>query len=59
MCDRLAEYRFTWPGQDEALICREHVGILRNIASAMGLHLQIIPLSEEDLMRVLKCQQKS
>jgi len=59
MCDKLAEYRFTWPGQDEALICGGHVGALRKIASAMGLHLQVIPLSEKELMAVPKCQQKS
>jgi hypothetical protein len=47
MCDNLAKYRYTWPGQDEALICEEHVGKLRGVASALGLYLQIISLSEE------------
>lgn len=43
-CDEPGEYRFTWPGKDEALICEQHVGQLRNIASAMGMYLQVAPL---------------
>lgn len=58
MCDKIGKYRFTWPGNDEAVICEDHVGTLRNIANAMGLHLQIIPLSEKDLEIGLICNQK-
>lgn len=58
MCDNSAEYRYTWPGKDEALICEDHVGKLREIASAIGLHLQIIPLSEEDREIGFNCMQK-
>ncbi len=58
MCDNLAKYRFTWPGNDESVICEAHVGKLSSVANAMGLHLQIIPLSEKDLEINLVCAQK-
>jgi len=58
MCDNPAKYRFTWPGNDESVICKAHVDKLKAVADAMGLHLQIIPLSEEDLMVGLTCNQK-
>ena len=59
MCDNPARYRFTWPGQDEALICEDHVDRLFSIAAGIGLRLQIIPLSEKDLEMGLICDQKS
>ena len=43
-CGEVGAYRYTWPGQDEALICEHHVGIPRNIAKAIGMPLQIIEL---------------
>ena len=58
MCKNLARYRYTWPGSDESLICDEHVGRLRGLANAMGLHLQVIPLSEEDIAMGLTCNQE-
>ena len=58
MCNNLARYRFTWPGKDEAVICKEHVGKLKAVANALGLHLQIIHLSEQDLEVGLTCNQK-
>ena len=45
-CEAPAVARFTWPGRDEAGICAEHLPKLRGVASAMGLHLQIISLPE-------------
>ena len=59
MCDNPASYRFTWPGKDESLVCEEHVHCLKAVAKAIGLHLQVIPLSEEDLKARLTCDQKS
>ena len=53
-CENDAVYRFTWPGQDESFICEDHVKWLQNVANAMGLHLQIIPL-EKDVSE--KCRQ--
>ena len=47
-CDKPAGYRFTWPGHDEAGICKDHVGALTGLAAAMGFDLQVIPLSGED-----------
>lgn len=47
-CRNQASYRFTWPGRDESFICREHVDQLRGVANAIGLPLQIIPLSFPD-----------
>jgi len=41
-----ATHRFTWPGRSEAFICDRHVDQLQNVASAMGLTLQVIPLDE-------------
>ena len=43
-CPLTGAYRFTWPGKDEAVICENHIGKLRDIADAIGLHLQIMPL---------------
>lgn len=43
-CSNEGAYRFTWPGRDEAVICEAHVGKLRAVADAMGLHLQILPI---------------
>lgn len=56
-CKNLAKYRYTWPGRDESLICEKHVAKLAAVAEAIGLHLQIIPLSEEDLKMGLNCKQ--
>jgi|WetSurMetagenome_2_1015567.scaffolds.fasta_scaffold1506236_2 hypothetical protein len=48
-CPTLATYRYTWPGRDEAYVCAIHAQQLSNIAQAMGLHLQILPLSYEQM----------
>ena len=58
MCDNPAKYRFTWPGNDESVICEFHVHGLTAIANAMSLHLQIIPLSETELEDEPTCNQK-
>lgn len=58
MCDNQARYRFTWPGKDESFICEDHVGKLRAVASAIGLHLQVILLSRDELRQKLTCNQK-
>jgi len=58
MCDNRAKFRYTWPGRDEALICDDHVEKLRAVASAIGLPLQIIPLSEADLGMGFNCMQR-
>ncbi len=45
-CQEPAAYRFTCPGRDEA-ICDQHVNKLRNVAAAIGLHLQVVSLAPE------------
>lgn len=58
MCDNEARYRFTWPGNDEQAICEEHKPKLEAVARMMGFHLQIIPLSQNDMEMGLVCNQK-
>jgi hypothetical protein len=58
MCENLATYRFTWPGDDEQVICEEHKPKLEAVPRAMGFHLQIIPLPLEDMDAGLLCNQK-
>lgn len=58
MCDKPAIYRYTWPGKDESVICKDHLGKLLSVANAMGVYLQIIQLSDEDLKVELICKQK-
>lgn len=43
-CERLAAFRFTWPGRDEDGICAQCAPKLRGVANAMGMHLQLIPI---------------
>lgn len=47
-CREYGSYRYTWPGRDEAAVCEQHSRKLRGIADAMGLYLQLIPLTIED-----------
>lgn len=44
-CEQQALFRYTWPGRDESYICLNHALDLKGIADAMGLYLQLIPLS--------------
>ncbi len=55
-CQEPPAYRFTWPGRDEACICEKHAPIVQNVASAIGMHLQLIPLwmPGEESMRAAK-----
>lgn len=46
-CEKPAAFRYTWPGQDEAGICLIHAEQLSAVAAAMGLYVQLIPLSPE------------
>ena len=58
MCKNQAEYRYTWPGRNETLICTKHAEKLKAVANAIGLHLQMIPLSQKYLEMKLTCTQK-
>jgi len=57
-CKNLATHRFTWPGNDEKLICDAHLPKLKSVASVMGFYLQVLPLSQEDLGLRLECEQE-
>lgn len=56
-CGAPAMFRYTWPGKDETVCCALCAMKLQNIAQAIGLYLQMIPLSEEDKMNGLACTQ--
>lgn len=57
-CIEPASYRFTWPGEDEKVICEKHVVQLRSVAAGMGMHLQTIPLTDDEESQELICCQK-
>ncbi len=48
-CKNLPVLRFTWPGKDEAYICAIHSIRLLEIAQAMGLYIQLIPLTTQEM----------
>lgn len=47
-CRNYASDRYTWPGKDEAAICQSCAGKLRGVANAIGLHVQLIPLTDAE-----------
>lgn len=47
-CKNPGAYRYTWPGKDEAHICETCAPTLCNVAVCIGLHVQLIPLTERD-----------
>jgi hypothetical protein len=49
-CQEPALFRYTWPGRDESYVCLTHAQGLINIAQAMGFHLQLIILSNEEML---------
>ena len=55
MYDGAARYRIAWPGRNEAVFYEDHKNKLQSVASAIALHPQIIPLSEENLTMGLIC----
>ena len=44
-CGKLGVSQFTWPGEEQKVICDKHVGWLMKVADAMGLEVNLIPLS--------------
>ncbi len=44
-CSHHAAFRYTWPGKNESFACVEHAMQLNCVANAIGLPLQLIPLS--------------
>lgn len=46
-CDNEADYRYTWPGRDECFVCEKHKAAVEQVAKAMGMYIQLIPLQKE------------
>lgn len=46
-CDAPAVARYTWPGRDEAFACVYHALKIQAVATAIGLHLQMVHLSRD------------
>ncbi len=58
-CKNPPVFRFTWPGRDESYICAIHAVKLKKVASALGLNLQLIKLTPDEMMRHECCQKES
>ena len=58
MCKNKASYRFTWSGYNESFICEECVFQLKTLAKVIGLPLQVISLTKEQLEKGHSCNQK-
>jgi len=50
-CQNSAHYRYTWPGKGESFICQIHAMKLIEVAEAIGLPLQLIRLSPEEISK--------
>ena len=55
LCQQPAAVRYTWPGRDEAVVCRRHANAIAFVAKAIDLNLQMIQLSEADQLLSLTC----
>ncbi len=49
-CEESSVFRYTWPGKDEAGACPEHAEKLLGVAQAIGMHLQLIPLTIDEIL---------
>ncbi len=59
-CGELANIRYTWPGKDEVIACVNCAQKAANVANAIGLHLQLVPVTSRDVVDPLDwpiCQQ--
>lgn len=55
-CKNDADFRYTWPGQDEKGICLGHSLMIKKMANVIGMHLQMIPLVGFE-NEIIKCHQ--
>ena len=55
-CTNPAYYKYTWPGKDEAYCCLPHANQIGKVAKAMRLHLQFIPLTQDEYMQLKDCE---
>lgn len=51
-CKLTAAFRYTWPGRDESFVCVRHAGQLSGVAAALGMYLQLVPLTPEEFRRI-------
>lgn len=54
-CNMPALYRYTWPGEKERKACVVHAWSTIRIANAIGLNLQVIELSQEEIIENHQC----
>jgi len=54
-CESKGRFRYTWPGKDETVVCEGHALQIGAVANAMGCHLQMIALTENDMWFDLQC----
>lgn len=48
-CGNLANIRYTWPGKNEVVVCIDCAQVAQTIAKALGMHLQVIPVTSKDI----------
>ena len=58
ICGEHAEFRYTWPGRNEAYVCEKHAMSVRNVATAMGFYVQLIRLTDDELKAGHTCTQE-
>jgi hypothetical protein len=46
-CEKQATLRYTWPGRDESYICDSCADKLDAVAQSIGLHIQLLPATED------------
>jgi hypothetical protein len=51
LCSRAAAYRFTWPGERSALVCQYHSHKVKNLSSAMGWQVDLVPITMDAVRR--------
>lgn len=47
-CKNYAATKYTWPGRDQSAVCAEHLPKLLGVANAIGLYVQVLPISVEE-----------
>lgn len=47
-CERPPVARYTWPGREEAVVCRAHAMAALRVAEACGFHLQVRSTGDEE-----------
>ena len=57
-CKNPALFRYTWAGHPEAVCCLLHAHALRTIANAIAYQIQLIQVSEADMLSGLGCSHR-